>query len=330
MKFDHAISERENVLRVITRSDAPQWVPCGPDCLDVINPADVVRERPAPEEGSGHDWFGCYWHFDPATMGFTPIPGRQPVKNIVNWRDEVCFPDIDAADWAQGAKVVSENVDREEKVSYFFWESGPWERLHALLGFEEALLALYTEPESVLELMEAITLYKLSMIDRIAEYYQPDIVCNLDDFAHQKNLFMSVEMLNKFVLPFEKRIFDALHRHGIICSHHSCGKIDSIIGEILETGPEIITGLWAPYNDIETVEKQYAHRFTVDGGMDMQLIANDSTTEEMLVLEVRRCIDQCAPYKNLIANPGPVADPTRAEILINEIRSYGHDYWKRM
>ena len=70
-----------------------------------------------------------------------------------------------------------------------FWESGPWERFHALCGFEESLVALYEEPEAVHELMQAITDFKIAMVAKIKEYYNPDIICVLDDFGHQKGPF---------------------------------------------------------------------------------------------------------------------------------------------
>lgn len=106
---------------------------------------------------------------------------------------------------------------------------------------------------------------------------------------------MSPEMFRKFLLPSEKRIGDELKKQNVIYSHHSCGKIDSMMGDILDAGPSIILGLWAPYNDIEAVEKKYADRFTVHGGLDNQLLA----------------------------------DKNRAKIIADEVYSYGKNYWKR-
>lgn len=323
------MTERENALRIITKSGEPEWIPYGPDCFDVIIPSNVIKERPTFQEGNGNDWFNCYWHFDPATVGFCPVPGKQPVTDITKWREQVQFPDISSADWKEGTKISLENVNREERLSYLFLESGPWERLHALIGFQETLEALYMEPESLQELLEAITDYKVSLIEPMAEYYKPDIVCSFDDFAFQKSLFMSQDMFRKFLLPCEKRIGDELKKHNIIYSHHSCGKIDSLMGDILDAGPSMILGLWAPYNDMDTVEKQYAHRFTVHGGLDNQLLAREDVEDELIIKDIRRLIDQCAPYKNLIVDPGFLGDPIRAELVSDEAHSYSENYWKR-
>lgn len=218
------MNERENALRVITRSGEPEWVPNGLDCYDLCIPTDVVRERPTFAEGSGYDWFGCYWDFDPKTLGYAPVPGKHPVKDITKWRDYVHFPDIESIDWENAVKPTISNWNRDEKLSNIFWESGPWERVHALIGFQEALEGLYEEPEAMHELLGAITDYKVALVDRIAEYYKPDIISIFDDFAHQKSLLMSPQLFRQFILPCEKRIGDAIKKHNIIYSTTHAGK----------------------------------------------------------------------------------------------------------
>ena len=131
----------------------------------------------------------------------------------------------------------------------FFWESGPWERLHALVGFQTALESLYTEPEAFKELMQAITDYRVKMIPLIKEHYHPDIIINLDDFGHQKSEFMSRDMFCEFIKPYEKQIYDAMKENGIICCHHSCGKIESLLEDIYDMGAQMVLGLFYPYND---------------------------------------------------------------------------------
>lgn len=98
---------------------------------------------------------------------------------------------------------------------------------------------------------------------------------------------------------------------------------------MLDAGMDIILGLFAPYNDNLGVEQKYGHRFTIDGGLNQQLLSSDDVTDEMIIAEIRRCIDQNAPYKNLIVNPGVITDPHQAALICNEIRTYGKDYWKR-
>ena len=62
----------------------------------------------------------------------------------------VKFPDLDAWDWSKVEEIdhISE-IDRENKVFEIMFVNGPFERLHMLMGFENALCALLTDPEEV-------------------------------------------------------------------------------------------------------------------------------------------------------------------------------------
>lgn len=322
------MTEKENAWKVINRTGDAEWIPNAGKIFDIIVPSDVIRERPPIWEGSGYDWFRCYWHFDQETMGYSPVPGKEPVKDICKWKDYLVFPDLDAVDWKNAVKPTVERLNREEKISMFLWESGPWERLHALLGFQEALEALYLEPEAILELMEAITDYKVAAIDRIAEYYRPDIVCSMDDFGHQNGMFMSIDMFREFILPSEQRIGEALKKHGIKYAHHSCGKIDTMMEDIIDTGMQMLVGLWAPYNDIQEVEEKYSDRFVVIGAMNNQLLADPNASEEDLRAEVRRCVDSCAPYNNFIFDTGMMMYERNSNIVQEEFASYSKIYSK--
>ena len=59
------------------------------------------------------------------------------------------IPDAASFDWeAEAAKELA-NVDRNQTVVAFGFGNGVFERLAALMGFEEALLAIMEEPEEV-------------------------------------------------------------------------------------------------------------------------------------------------------------------------------------
>ncbi|WP_286946028.1 hypothetical protein [Acetobacterium sp. UBA5834] len=160
------MNERENALHLIMHDEKAQWIPSFAVCLEMVIPTDVIRERPAMDEGNGYDYFECWWEFDPMIMGASPLPGRQPCNDITKWKKQVSFPNPENLDWIRAEEQAAQ-FDRENKHSMIFWESCPWERLHALIGFQEALEALYEEPEAFKELMQAITDFKVAMVSKI-------------------------------------------------------------------------------------------------------------------------------------------------------------------
>ena len=318
------MNERENALHVIKHDGKAQWIPSTADCLEMVIPTDVIRERPAMGEGSGYDYFGCWWEFDPATMGYSPLPGRQPCNDITKWKEQVTFPDPEKLDWTKAEKQAAQ-FDRENKLSMIFWESGPWERLHALIGFQEALETLYEEPEAFKELMQTITDFKIAMVSKIKEHYNPDIICVLDDFGHQTGPFMSNEMFREMIKPYDSQIGKAITDNNMIYCHHSCGCITPLMQDIYEMGPKLILGLFHPYNDQKKVVQEFSDKLVFIGPINAQLISKDDTAIDQMIAETRRCVDVFGPTKSIIFDAGTM-DPTRSGPLFEAFNEYRVKY----
>lgn len=295
---------RENALHAIMHDGKAEYIPTMAD-FEMIMATDVVRERPPyalGKCGSGYDYWDCWWEFEADIGGASPLPGREPCPDITQWREKVKFPDIDAIDWAP-AKAVSESLDRENKLSMFFWESGPWERLHALVGFQNALEAMYEEPEAFKELMQAITDFRIKMIPLIKEHYNPDIIINLDDFGHQTSEFMSVEMFREFIKPYEIQLYNAMKEHGIIRCHHSCGKIDALLEDIYDMGAQMILGLFYPYNDQKAAAEKMGGKMLFMMATNAQVIDTPNAKLEDVLEDAARQLSVLGPHDCLVFAP---------------------------
>lgn len=100
---------------------------------------------------AGVDWFGVPWKYESSVDAIAPDHSVEPImEDICDWRELVKFPDLDAWDWSKVEEIdhISE-IDRENKVFEIMFVNGPFERLHMLMGFENALCALLTDPEEV-------------------------------------------------------------------------------------------------------------------------------------------------------------------------------------
>lgn len=317
------MTEKENALRVIRRTGDAQWVPVTSQCIDNIIPA-VVFERPKNFE-TGNDWFGCRWIFDRDTMGYVQDPKNPvPCDDITLWKEQVIFPDLEAYDWAAAAEEDLKRVDREQKLLRIFLESGPWERLHALVGFEEALVSMYTEPEAFKELMQALTDFRIQLIRKLKEYYDPDIIHSMEDLGSAKASLMSPEMYREFIKPYQKQMIDECHRLGMYYEAHSCGKMDNMVGDLIEIGADILNNIQS-MNDQEFLAREYAGQVTFSGGFDVCVNFPD-ISEEDLRAEVRRAIDNLSPTKCYMYMDNSVV-PRNKEIMKDEAIRYGHQVW---
>ncbi|MDR1177090.1 MAG: hypothetical protein LBK83_16645 [Treponema sp.] len=200
----------------------------------------ALNER-GPNDMGGKDWYGSWWVYDAINDAPVPDTSKPPVlTDITEWRGQLTFPDVDAIDWEANAKKDGVGEFDPDKANFYMLCEGPFERLHTLMGFEEALCAMATEPESVAELFNAIMDVKLRCIDAVVKYYKADVINFHDDWGTQINLFFSPEMWRELLKPQIKKAVDRCHLYKVPFELHCCGKIEKIIPELVDIGVDSI------------------------------------------------------------------------------------------
>lgn len=321
------ISERENADRVFGRAQGdPQWIPVVGVYNDLIF-SSLLHERPEPP--AGKDWAGCNWVWDEQCLGFAPDL-HQPLllDDICDWREVVQFPNLDELDWAAAAQADLAEHDHENKYLCMFMETGPWERMQALMGMENAFMAFYDEPEEVKALLNAITDYKVAAIEKQGEFYHPDQYFFQDDLGTAKGPMMSLEMYREFLKPCHRRVAEAIHKQGAIYIHHSCGCMEAFIEDLVDAGVDCINPIQA-MNDWETIAARFGDRVNFDVGVP----GTDDTrnTEDDARAFARRIIDTFGPTKRLSTMnfPSNVATLNLVDAAAEELGSYGHAYYQQ-
>lgn len=280
------LTPKENELRLLN-GGMPERFVVRYDEDETIGPG----ERPPMGADSGKDWFGVEWECDPYSHAPSIKPGFILFDDISQWQDKVVWPDLEAFDWAADAAEKTARWDRENKLSNVTVMSGHFERMHFLIGFENALCAFYEEPEAVKEFFAALTDYKLRYYAKIKEYFQPDILCEHDDWGTNKNMFFSPEMWREFIKPELKKLVDGVHAMGMRYEQHSCGCIQPIIGDLIELGVDILQPFQVPANDRKVCKALYGDQIIFRGGANNQFITTPTTTEEQIRQEVRETLD---------------------------------------
>ena len=319
MRRKKNMTEKENLLHVLNHTGKAEWIPIFPDCFFPIIP-DAIWDRPHNQE-DGYDWFGCYWHYDSDVQGYAMPPDHPfPLTDITNWKEEVRFPDLDQYDWAAGAKKDLADFAPSERMLFAITESGPFERLHQMLGFAEAFIAMYDEPEAFKELMDALADFRIKLCEKIIDHYPVDVLMIMDDLGCQKGPLLSLDMYREFIKPYDKKIIDYIHSRNVKVAYHSCGSMEVFIPDLVEIGADLINPLQGGINDQLTIAKEYEGKTVFDGGLN-NFVHLPSTTEEELRAEVDRLMDTFWDHQNLIVEPRSFT-PAHIGILMDEARSY--------
>lgn len=214
-----------------------------------------ICERPT--QSTGYDVFGVHWSFAQPASHYTH--GQAPIiSDIYDWREELKLPSIGRFDWdyvtAQGAAL-----DREDKISVATLLMGPFERTTSLSSFEDCLMNLISEPEEFSDLIGALADYRIQVIHRLAAAAKPDILNIHDDWGTSLSTFMSPQLWREVIRPHTKRIYDAIHSHGILVCQHSCGAIGALVGDMVEMGCDIWEGQ-PECNDYDAIRAEFGDR----------------------------------------------------------------------
>ena len=317
------MSPKENLLRVIKRKN-PNWVPNGMESVITLGPP--VVERPGQ---AGFDAFSVNWSLEKEAEGGTyPTHGGHTIKNISKWREQITIPDVSTLDWT-GVESRASEIDRDQHLVQGFVEMGLFERAYLLLGMEEALIAFITEPEEMSAMLTAVADYKIALISKFHDVADLDMVWYGDDWGTQSALFVPPDVWRKIIKPQNKRIYDCMKERGLIVNQHSCGKIESVFGDMVEIGADIWNPC-QPCNDLAKLKREYGDQIAFCGGIDSQFVlARAGVTPEEVRAEVRRRIDEMATGGGYIATPshGVPYKPEIIHAMNDEITKYGRNFY---
>lgn len=281
------LNEKEEMLKVF-RHEIPAGLPhlLGPG-VHFLAPQNGFHERPAGGKG-GRDWFGVTWVYKEGDLAPVPDSAVPPIcEEICDWREKVVFPDMEAWDWEEAARIDHvEEINQEEKLIYTSSLNGLFERMHTLMGFENALCALLTDPEETGGFLDAMVAFKCRQLTKIRQYYHPDVLNFHDDYGTQRGLFFSPDTWRELFKPRLKKIVDHCHGLGMIFELHSCGLIEDIIPEICEIGVDCLQCM--DINDVAEAKKKTGNRMAYGVSPNFQKYFAGLSTGSMGEADVRR------------------------------------------
>lgn len=309
------MTPRENVILAFKHKET-LWTPNVFTDFDRVLQS-TVNERYEGKE-SGSDEFGVNYTYVPEADAPIVTPGTCRLPDIIKWKDEIVFPDVEAYDWEAGAARDTAGWDRENKFSVVMMYNGPFERLHCLMGFENALVALLDEPELTSEFFAAFVDYRIKLIKKIAKYYKPDAIMVFDDYGTNNSMMMSPNVWRNVLKLHVKKVIDATHECGLYYILHSCGYIKPIFPDIVELGADAVHPMQYA-NDVSELKSKFGKQITFTGGFNNTGIFDSPTvTDEEIRAEVRRVLREVAPGGSYIAWQTILAQESR-RIFLDEV-----------
>jgi len=319
------MNAKENALRII-HFDHPERVMSGPPayqlCYHGCNHESFDNDAGdgSPLGSRWVDVWGTEWHkIHEGVMG---LPTGNPLSEVENlkhyqWPDpddeRICGKIYQMAESFRGGDLFLAGSHRDTL----------WEKAYMLVGMENVTMYFFTEPEFTREVLHRIMDFQLG----IAKHYiKLGIeIANLgDDLGTQIGSLLGPEVVNEYLIPEYKRLFDFYKERNVLIGFHSCGNIESALETFMFLGVDILNPVQATANDLNKVRAITKGRMTLQGGVNSATIMDGPV--EKIVKEVRERMYQLGQNGGYFCSPdqGMPFPKEHIDAVYRAVEEYGH------
>ena len=188
--------------------------------------------------------------------------------------DELC--ELYWRRWAPHFKALGDVLPADMKVVGGVG-NGVFEISEDLVGYERLCLMMYDDPELIADLYRRIGDLMVTIWTRMLRRYGDLLVVGRmgDDLGFKTSTLVSPEFIIEHIVPQHRRIVSLVHDAGKPFLLHSCGKIFSVMDDL------IATGIDAKHSNEDQIApfsrwiELYSDRIALFGGIDFSLLCGD-------------------------------------------------------
>lgn len=215
------------------------------------------------------------------------------------------------SDRLEGIRALRERVGGE--LAIMGWVEGALAEANVLRGDTSLMMDLYDRPEWVEELLEKCFEVEIEFARKQVDA-GADIIGLGDAIASQ----ISASMYETHALPYEQRIFAAVHEMGALARLHICGDTTHILGLMAQSGADIIDLDWMV--DLRKAAELYGEKGpAICGNFDPVSVMLRGTPEQVR-LAVNNCL-RTGGLRNISAAGCEIPDGTPHENLLAQARA---------
>jgi uroporphyrinogen decarboxylase len=229
-----------------------------------------------------------------------------PLRSAMSVEDAACFPVPDVDGLAM--REVADRVHAEGRLAVA--HSGSiYELSHWYRSMEEFMVDLAIRPDMAASILDKCEGLALRTAFSLAEA-GVDILAFYDDAGAQKQLQISPAMWRAHVKPRWGRVLSAVREKypSVIFFLHSCGRIEEIVEDIVDTGFDVLHPLQPECNDIPRVSTLIAGRMSVWGTISNQVTLPFGSPDD-LRREIQERIQTFGRAGGLILSPSNIMGP---------------------
>jgi hypothetical protein len=202
----------------------------------------------------------------------------------------------------------------------------PFTHFMEVFGYEEALIALRDDALKVHALMERLA--ETAILWACAQA-RAGVDAVLISSAFAGGGFLSRELYATFVLPYERKLAQAVRAAGVQVYTHTCGRIGDRLDLMVATGITGLDTLDPPplgNSDLGEAKRAVGKNVFIKGNMNAVALL-EAKTEAQVAAEAQRCLQQGQPGGGYILSTAcsvaPHVEPWKLEMLASLAEHYG-------
>lgn len=260
------------------------------------------------DDGSYLDDYGvlmqpCEYYYDAVSRPLGGDIAEEDIKKSM-WPEPYAPGRTDGL--REEVKALYENT--EKAIVADIMCGGPFEQALWCRGWEDFLSDLYVEPKLAEALMDKITEIDIGLWDvfltAVGDYV--DIVCQGDDLAMQDRSIVPIDVYNKYIKKYHKRIYDFIKtKTKAKIFHHSCGSVWELIPGLIDAGIDILNPIQTSARNMEpeNLKREFGKDLVFWGGIDTQKVLPYGTSGE-IDAEVKRVMEILGNGGGYVFAPG--------------------------
>ena len=204
----------------------------------------------------------------------------------------------------QGIGAIARQMFEESTYAViggsFMGIGGIFEQGWKLVGLEETLMGMITEPGFGARLLDRVTdAYieaAINYLEEVGQYI--DVFTFADDICSQTDWIISPDVYVSLIKPRHRRLFEAVRKKTQAkIFFHSCGAVVDLIPHLIDIGVDIVNPVQVSARGMDTarLKRSYGNDIVFwGGGVDTQYVLPFASPQDVED-EVRRRIDDLAP-----------------------------------
>jgi uroporphyrinogen decarboxylase len=212
------------------------------------------------------------------------------------------------------------------EIALFWMMRGIFVRSWRLVGMENLMIKMATDPDFVHRVAEIVLDYNLKQLDMLVEA-GIDVLIVEDDIATTKAPLISLEYFKRFVNPYNRQLVERGHELGLKVIRHSDGNLWQLMDVLLDTGYDGLNPLEPQADmDLKRVKQYCGDRMCLLGNIDCQELLPDGTPEQVEAA-VQQAIDDAGEGGGLVICSSnslhPGVNPENCIAMFQATKQYG-------